>query len=228
VRGLTVLADGHMAIQRDQIIDAAFRLLDESGMDGMTLRKLACALGVRAPSLYWHFPGKRALLDAMADALLAGVAHDIPAGQPWRQTLLRIGSELRGAFKAHRDGARVYAGSYCVSPNVLRTAEALTRAFVDGGASPAMAAGAGLHVMYYVLGFVIEEQALPAYADEAEQIRNDFLEITQARFPCLWEARDVLVDMDGASFDQRFVEGLDQMLDGMEQPQARGARRKAP
>ncbi len=38
-----------MALQRDKIIETAFRLLDEEGLDGMTLRKLACAVGVRAP-----------------------------------------------------------------------------------------------------------------------------------------------------------------------------------
>lgn len=205
-----------MAIQRDQIIQTAFRLLDEGGMDGMTLRKLACGLGVRAPSLYWHFTSKRALLDAMADALLADVARDLPAGQPWRQALHQVARELRHAFKARRDGARVYAGSYIASPNVLRTAEALTRAFVEAGAPAAMAASAGLHVMYYVLGFVIEEQSLPAYADDAEQIRQDLLQAAQAGFPCLWEARETLMAMDG-SFDARFVEGLDLLLDGMEQ-----------
>lgn len=216
-----------MAIQRDQIIQTAFRLLDEGGMDGMTLRKLACGLGVRAPSLYWHFTSKRALLDAMADALLAGVALDIPAGLPWRQTLHQVAGELRRAFKARRDGARVYAGSYIASPNVLRTAEALTRAFVGAGAPPAAAASAGLHVMYYVLGFVIEEQSLPAYADDADQIRQDFLQATQAGFPCLWEAREMFMAMDG-SFDARFVEGLDLLLDGMEQRLARAGMDERP
>ena len=212
-----------MAIQRDQIIQTAFRLLDEEGLDGMTLRKLACGLGVRAPSLYWHFAGKRALLDAMADALLADVALAIPPGQPWRDTLHQVAAELRRAFKRRRDGARVYAGSYVAGTHVLRTGEALTRAFVDAGADPEFAAGAGLHVMYYVLGFVIEEQALPAYADEAEQIRSAFLEMARAQFPCLWAARNALVELDEPTFDARFREGLELLFDGVELRLARAA-----
>ena len=72
------------AIARDNIVDAAFKLLDEAGMEGVTLRKVACSLGIRAPSLYWHFKSKQALVDAMADAMIVDVARHIPEGQPWR------------------------------------------------------------------------------------------------------------------------------------------------
>src|SRR5690606_3069358 len=93
------------AIGRDQIVASAFRLLDEAGLDGVSLRKVACQLGIRAPSLYWHFKSKQALVDAMADALIQDVARDVPAGQSWRETLLQLAREFRHAFKAHRDGA---------------------------------------------------------------------------------------------------------------------------
>ncbi|PZR71867.1 MAG: TetR family transcriptional regulator, partial [Stutzerimonas stutzeri] len=58
-------------LKQEHIIEAAFRLLDESGIEGVSLRKLACNLGIRAPSLYWHFKSKQALIDAMADAMIA-------------------------------------------------------------------------------------------------------------------------------------------------------------
>ena len=65
-------------LTQDHILQAAFRQLDEAGMEGISLRKLACNLGIRAPSLYWHFKSKQALIDALADALIAEVARDIP------------------------------------------------------------------------------------------------------------------------------------------------------
>ena len=115
-------------IARDNIVEAAFKILDEAGMEGVTLRKVACTLGIRAPSLYWHFKSKQALVDAMADAMIVDVARDIPEGQPWRQTLLQIAREFRVAFKARRDGARVYAGTFLATENVLRVGEAKVRA----------------------------------------------------------------------------------------------------
>ena len=54
-----------MRIQRDQIIATALVLLDETGLEGLTMRALAQVLRVQAPSLYWHFPNKKALIDGM-------------------------------------------------------------------------------------------------------------------------------------------------------------------
>ncbi|WP_024868077.1 TetR/AcrR family transcriptional regulator C-terminal domain-containing protein [Pseudoxanthomonas suwonensis] len=202
-----------MALQRDRIIESAFRLLDEEGLDGMTLRKLACGVGVRAPSLYWHFRDKRDLLDAMSDALLEDVARDLPDGLPWREAVHRVGTELRQAFKSRRDGARVYAGTFAVSRNVLRTADALARAFGEAGVAPEDAAIAGMQVMHYVLGFVIEEQALPTDPAQVELLKTAFVEAVEHDYPSLRAARDGLLRPD---FDARFAAGLDLLLDGVQ------------
>jgi len=50
-------------LERDLVVNTALKLLDEVGLDGLTLRKLAAELGVQAPALYWHFKNKQALLD---------------------------------------------------------------------------------------------------------------------------------------------------------------------
>ena len=47
--------------RREQIVDAARRILEEQGEDALTVRRLAEALGIRAPSLYKHFPDKAAV-----------------------------------------------------------------------------------------------------------------------------------------------------------------------
>ena len=59
-------ARGEMAVTRDDVIHTAIQLLEEVGLDGLTLRRLATELGISAPTLYWHFRDKRELLDAMA------------------------------------------------------------------------------------------------------------------------------------------------------------------
>lgn len=199
-------------IGRDQIIEAAFRLLDEVGLEGASLRRLACELGIRAPSLYWHFKSKQALIDAMADALIEDVARDIPAGQSWRATLLQIAHEFRRGFKRHRDGARVYAGTYLATENVLRVGEASIKALVEAGAPVDFAATTAMDFVYYVMGFVIEEQALPDYR-HLEDVGRTFLALSEARFPYCWQVRHLLTEPD---FDRRFEQGLGLMLDGIE------------
>ena len=61
----------HAPLTRERIVTAALALLDEGGLAGLTTRRLADALSVRQPALYWHFRDARALLDAVADAMLS-------------------------------------------------------------------------------------------------------------------------------------------------------------
>lgn len=206
-------------VKQEHIIHAAFRLLDEAGIEGVSLRKVACSLGIRAPSLYWHFENKQALIDAMADAMVAKVALDIPQGQHWRVTLRQIADEFRTAFKAHRDGARVYAGTYLATENVLRIGDATIGALIDAGAGVEFAATTALNFICYVMGFVIEEQSLPDQPGVMEGVQQAFLELTRARFPHCLEARHLFVD---PRFDERFIDGIDLMLAGIEQQISKG------
>lgn len=204
-------------IARDTIIQAAFEVLDDAGLEGLTLRKVACALGIRAPSLYWHFCSKQALLDAMADAMLADVARDVPEGQPWRQTLLQIAREFRAAFKARRDGARVYVGTFLATENMLRVGEASIAALMRAGAPATFAATTSMDLVYYTMGFVIEEQSWPGDGS-MQALGATFLALAEARFPHCWQAREV---WDAVDFDARFEQGLGLMLDGIAQRIAR-------
>ncbi|KRG43264.1 TetR family transcriptional regulator [Stenotrophomonas panacihumi] len=200
------------AIGRDQIVASAFRLLDEAGLEGVSLRKVACQLGIRAPSLYWHFKSKQALVDAMADALIHDVARDVPAGQSWRETLLQLAHEFRRAFKAHRDGARVYAGTYLATENVMRVAEVTISSLAQAGATIDFAATTAMDLIYYVLGFVIEEQSLPENGAGMEEVEATFLAMAEARFPYCWQARHFLTEPD---LERRFVQGVGLLLDGV-------------
>lgn len=201
------------SIGQEQIVAAAFRLLDEAGLEGVSLRKVACQLGIRAPSLYWHFKSKQALVDAMADALIHDVAREVPPGQHWRATLLQLAHEFRHAFKAHRDGARVYAGTYLATENVMRVAEVTIGALAEAGASIDFAATTAMDLIYYVLGFVIEEQSLPADGEHLEQIGATFLAMAEARFPYCWQARHFLTEPD---LERRFNQGVGLLLDGVQ------------
>ncbi len=57
-------------LDRETVIQAALELLNEVGVDNLTTRKLAERLKVQQPALYWHFRNKRALLDALSEAML--------------------------------------------------------------------------------------------------------------------------------------------------------------
>lgn len=205
-----------MGIQKEQVVAKALELLDETGLDGLTMRRLADALEVKAASLYWHFASKQVLLDAMADALVAEVAvQPTTAAQSWRERLMAVAVEMRGALQSRRDGARVFAGTYVTTPNVMRVGEMMMAPLREAGADTRLASWGAFSVLYFVLGFVMEESGLAPDAipaAELEQRTTSFLVHALTMFPHLHAARQDIFNPD---FDSRFQFGLDLMLDGL-------------
>lgn len=59
-----------------RILEAATRLFSEQGYHGTSMREVAAAVGIRAASLYNHYPGKEDLLVRIA----TGVMEELLAG----------------------------------------------------------------------------------------------------------------------------------------------------
>ena len=197
-----------MRIVKTEVIATALKLLDEVGMEGLTMRKLADALNVQAPSLYWHFANKDALLEGMADALMEPVATNNPEGEAWDARLGRVASEVRYALLSRRDAARVFAGTYPLSDNVLRVGSLLISSLKQAGADDRTASWGAFTLVYFVIGFVIEEQGLGGKKEPAGQEENSLA----AKFPL---AAIAMREIAGTNADQRFAFGLDLQIMGL-------------
>ncbi len=151
-----------MKIDRQRIVDEALLLLNEAGLDALSTRALAERLGIRQPALYWHFKGKRALIDAMnAEILRRGHTHAAPKpGDVWSAYLLANCRSFRNALLAYRDGGRVHAGTEA-DPQDLAKVETQIGLLVDAGMTPETAMELLVALGRYTLGCVIEEQAEP-------------------------------------------------------------------
>jgi AcrR family transcriptional regulator len=66
-------------LRRELIIDTAREMVEQEGLDALSLRRLASALGVTAPALYAHFASKDDLLAAVAAAEFGGLVEAIQA-----------------------------------------------------------------------------------------------------------------------------------------------------
>ncbi|GHL78412.1 TetR family transcriptional regulator [Escherichia coli] len=154
-------------LQPNTVIRAATDLLNEVGVDGLTTRKLAERLGVQQPALYWHFRNKRALLDALAEAMLAeNHTHSVPrADDDWRSFLIGNARSFRQALLAYRDGARIHAGTRPGAPQ-METADAQLRFLCEAGFSAGDAVNALMTISYFTVGAVLEEQAGDSDAGE--------------------------------------------------------------
>jgi AcrR family transcriptional regulator len=60
--------DNELSERAQAIVAAALKLLEEEGREALSMRRLADRIGIRAPSIYKHLPGKRALENALISA----------------------------------------------------------------------------------------------------------------------------------------------------------------
>ena len=91
------------------ILEEAVRLLQDEGLDALTVRRLAARLGVEAPSLYKHFPSKRRLLGQVTVHLLAAQVDQVEDRGSWQEWLMDMGRVFWSTQTRIRDSARLVA-----------------------------------------------------------------------------------------------------------------------
>ncbi|MET0132507.1 MAG: TetR/AcrR family transcriptional regulator C-terminal domain-containing protein [Kibdelosporangium sp.] len=203
-----------MALDRESVVRTGLRVLDEVGLDALTLRKISSELGVQPPALYWHFKSKRELIDEMATTLITDSVQPIPQDQPWPQFLAGYGEGLRQMLLRYRDGAKMFAGTYLTDTSVYQQQEAALQLMTTAGFSLADAAIALSTVYSYAIGFVIEEQAVfprPGQRDEQYDLTKRTDRMTDEEVPLSAAAGPVMFD----GFDDRFTRGLQAIIAGV-------------
>jgi len=87
-------------LSREAIIDAALALVDEGGLEALSMRAIGASLGVHAMSLYNHVANKAALLDGLHERLILSLEFDID-GLDWTEALRVAGRAYRKVALEH-------------------------------------------------------------------------------------------------------------------------------
>jgi len=136
-------------LTRDRLVEASLGLIQDEGLDGLSMRGLADRLAVKAASLYWHVRDRRELVEMLADSILEGVRR--PRAKPaWRASVLDLGAALGQRVAAQKDGDRILLEV----PEALERSEtfaALKRQLEAAGLRPDEAAGVARLVMVNVI-----------------------------------------------------------------------------
>jgi TetR/AcrR family tetracycline transcriptional repressor len=206
-------------LDRDTIVTVALKLLDEVGLEGLTLRRLAQQLGVQAPALYWHVRNKRELLDLMAARIMLDTPHvsEPEPGGSWQDIFVANAHAQRQALLAHRDGARLVAGSRPLE-ELLPRLEAVLRPLVRAGFTAGQAMRAMMTLSLFVGGFVLEEQAEQARWAEHEVTdadRAEFLRLVSR--PGLDTVTEAFAESGDPNGEDAFREGIQLIVDGLAQ-----------
>jgi AcrR family transcriptional regulator len=158
-------------LSRERVLVAAVALADAEGIQALTMRRLAADLGVEAMSLYYHLPGKEALLDGLVDYVLGEIdaavsrlgttgtdgdwrtrlrqrflaAREVMLRHPWAPGLISTRPTIPAAVYTYYDGivgTLIGAGfSYRIVHRALHAFGSLPLGFAQELFSPTSAGG---------------------------------------------------------------------------------------
>lgn len=168
--------------RQEEIIEAALELLNEEGLNELSLRKLAKRLDLKAPALYWYFTSKENLVDHMAEGMLAREFRDVSPrhqDESWQEWLILLCGRLRRAMLAYRDGGRIVAGAHLYpAVTLVILFEMASQSLVSAGVDEDHAHLVITTAVHFTFGRVIEEQSSPSAeqvaAFDLEQFGRDY------------------------------------------------------
>ncbi len=204
-------------LECDKVVCSALELLNEVGFDGLTVRRLADKLGVKAAALYWHFENKQDLINQLALKILNEGFLQKKLGalerMPWDELLRAMGTHMRKVLLKHRDGATIIARADLSQKNMFRGKDVALKVLVNQGMSAELAIFAMITVSRYTLGFVFEEQSDPLSNAEKAAISRQWLA----------EGQKIIgpgfTQIDGEKIidpEYRFQQGLEIIISGIE------------
>ncbi|MGY5133016.1 TetR/AcrR family transcriptional regulator [Streptomyces nigrescens] len=214
------------ALSRSQIVAEAVRLLDEEGIDALSLRRLGTRLNAGATSFYSHVTNKDELIELVVDEVYGEIeVPDAQGREGWRGAAAGCADSLRAAMLRHPWMASVLGGvgAAYLGPNMMRISEAMVGMFRTAG-FPADEADAAVSTLTaYVIGMAVSEAAwltLLARGGESEQEWMERLlpaaEEAAQGHPQLQEQYAALREKDPRETrDAKFAYGLQRVLDGL-------------
>ena len=200
-------------LKREQIVSKALALVDRDGLKALSMRRLGAELGVDPMAVYYHIPNKQALLDAIVEAVMAGIdlSVDDPAKPP-EERILRAARAYRDTMLAHIKALPILLAHGPATPAAMRPVERLIAILRDAGLPPAQAF-AGMQVIAAMvrgavgMGMAMETTQPP----DPGQIEATLRPFPPGEFPNLMES----IAFAGEFFEHGFEFGVRALARGL-------------
>jgi len=200
------------------VADRALAIADKSGLDALTIRKLATELGVTPMALYWHFRGKDELLEGLAERLWDELDLTVDRSAPWTEQIRVLFESLLKVLRAHPAAPEVLAHARKQSDSGLKATELALDVLRTAGFSPEDASFAARSALWTGITLVMSEPGAESLDDgeRAElQRKKQVVLATQppAKFPRLVECAVPMTACDNPEEHYRF--GVDLFIGGL-------------
>jgi AcrR family transcriptional regulator len=197
-------------LTRDQIVDAAVRILDADGVDALTVRRLGEELNTGSATLYWYIASKDELAELVFDHVVGEIELPEPDPAQWQEQLKELGRGYYRMMLRHNDLVRLSLGHIPIGPNSMRMIEWSLTLLRGAGVPDQAAAYAGDIFGRYLDASVLE--GTMSGGPPPEKVGEYFASLPPEEFPNVTGLTGALFEGDDMS---RFEFGLDVLLRGL-------------
>ena len=218
-----------VALTREQVLVAALEIIDQDGVEALTMRRLGQALDRNPMGIYRHAADKDALLDGVVEHVLSALVVSREPGRDqesrhdvgdWETALRRTAHAFRRIALAHPNAVpllvtRSVTGPLALRPlGTLRPLEELLEVFIGAGFDPHGALHATRLFTGFLYGHLQDElqQRVPDPDETDDLLRLGLHRLPVSRFPRLRSLATGLATYDGAA---ELDEGLDIVIAGL-------------
>jgi len=217
---------GQERLNRERILEAALRIVDEEGMEALSMRRLGAELGVDPMSVYRHLPGKEAVVSGLVEQVFSEMRLPPSGGATWQERVRAWATAYVELARSHPNLVlRIVSDAAAVSDAMLQVSEPLYAALWDAGLPPREAALAAGTVVDFVHGHALSEESSSTPDDAApvedSAFERDMLARLEAQpaesFPTMLRVFRVLAE-DATDMNRHpvFDGSLDVLLAGIE------------
>jgi AcrR family transcriptional regulator len=213
---------GRTKLTKSAVVNQALALADATGLDALTIRKLAQELGVTPMALYWHFHGKDELLEGLADRVWSEIDVDVDPEAPWPDQLRTIVESLVRVLRAHPSAPGLLMHSNKQGKAELRAIEVALEVLRSAGFDPPQASEIARSGLWTGIMLVMSEPGEPVLASLSAEERAELQRKKQivlatlpvAQYPRLVECAASLTACDDPDFHYDF--GINLFISGVE------------
>jgi AcrR family transcriptional regulator len=204
-----------LPLSRDRILRAALELVDDAGIESLTMRKLGQVLGFEAMSLYNHVANKDDVLDGIVDLVLAETEPPAPGGD-WETAVKTSAVSVHEVLRDHSWAAKLLMSPERIRPARLRYMDSLLGRLRKAGFSADTTYHA-YHVLDgFIFGFSLWETSHTYTAEQVTDFVAKFAQvITPDQYPYVHEHGQQHMNEGPHRDVSAFEFGLDLILDGL-------------
>lgn len=200
-------------LSRDRIVEAALTIIDNEGVDALSMRRIATTLGVQAMSLYNHVDSKADVLDGVTEFITHDMQLSRRSGGGWEDGIRSVAHAFRRASLRHPRACELVLTRQLSSPSALPTINCSLAVLLDHGFDEADAVHALRLLIAFQVGSLLREFHSPSVKGEDESaVRERTEQLANSGFPAVAKLAPKLAVID---HDAEFTFGVELLIDAL-------------